>query len=138
MPLFQVSPPLVSDQKSCSTPQKILGAAKSAKSAASTPQMSSANISTMDIQLQNQTKSNNVFAYITGLALDKGSHVCVMKADGKTPYYPDSPSEILQPLSENCSIKLGAPGSTITVTIPQLAGGRIWFSVDNELKVSLP
>jgi len=114
--------------------QKILGAAKSAKSAASTPQMSSANISTMDIQLQNQTKSNNVFAYITGLALDKGSHVCVMKADGKTPYYPDSPSEILQPLSENCSIKLGAPGSTITVTIPQLAGGRIWFSVDNELK----
>lgn len=91
----------------------------------------------MDIQLQNKTKSNHVYAYITGLALDKGNHVCVMKADGKTPYYPDSPSKILQPLSENCSIKLGAPGSTITVTIPQLAGGRIWFSVDNELKVSL-
>ncbi|XMA18221.1 hypothetical protein WAI453_011012 [Rhynchosporium graminicola] len=112
--------------------QKIMGAAKSVASTASP--VSESTGPTMDIQLQNRTKSNTVYAYITGLAVDKGNQVCVMKADGKTPYYPSSPNEILQPLSENCSIKLGAPGSTITVTIPQLAGGRIWFAIDNELK----
>ena len=88
----------------------------------------------MNIQLQNQTQSNQVYAYITGQAVRNGNQVCLIKADGKTPYYPSSPSEILQPLSENCSIKLGSPGSATMVTIPQLAGGRIWFSVDNELK----
>ncbi len=88
----------------------------------------------MNIQLQNQTASHQVFAYVTGQALDNGNHVCLIKADGKTPYYPSSPSNTLQPLKEDCSIKLGAPGSITTVTIPQLAGGRIWFSVDKELK----
>jgi len=57
----------------------------------------------------------------------------LMKADGKTPYYPASPSAILQPVTEDCAIKLGAPGASTTVTIPQLAGGRIWFSIDKQL-----
>lgn len=88
---------------------------------------------TMDIELQNRTNSSNVYAYITGQALDNGNHVCLMKSDGETPYYPPSPAQILQPVPENCAIKLGAPGSFTTVTIPQLAGGRIWFSIDKEL-----
>lgn len=87
----------------------------------------------MDIQLQNRTESDTVYAYITGLAFERQNSPCLIKADGKTPYFPSSPAEILQPLQENCSIKLGAPGSITTVTIPQLAGGRIWFSVENEL-----
>ncbi|PBP25942.1 glucanase B [Diplocarpon rosae] len=88
----------------------------------------------MDIQLQNKTQSGNVFAYITGLSLENNNHPCLIKADGKTPYYPSSPSQILQPLSEDCSIKLGAPGNITSVTIPQLAGGRIWFAIGKELK----
>jgi hypothetical protein len=34
----------------------------------------------------------------------------------------------LQPLEEDCAIPLGAPGNSVTVTIPQIAGGRIWIS----------
>lgn len=90
-------------------------------------------MATMDIELQNRTNSSQVYCYITGQALENGNHVCLMKADGKTPYYPESPSGILQPVAEDCAIKLGAPGSSTTVTIPQLAGGRIWFSIDKEL-----
>ncbi|KAL3425154.1 glucanase b [Phlyctema vagabunda] len=88
---------------------------------------------TLNIDLLNKTSSDNVFAFITGQDLNKSNHVVLVKADGKSLYYPDSPSEILQPLKEDCAIKLGAPGSTTTVTIPQIAGGRIWFSIDSTL-----
>lgn len=88
---------------------------------------------TLNIDLQNKTNSNNVFAFITGQALDNGNHVVLVKADGKSLYYPDSPSGILQPLKEDCAIPLGSPGSTTTVTIPRIAGGRIWFSIDGKL-----
>ncbi|PBP16938.1 glucanase B [Diplocarpon rosae] len=133
-------------QRICSLFQKILGSIKSkvptsskafphstqppplANAAATTP------TNTMNIQLQNRTQSGTVFAYITGLSLENNNHPCLIKADGKTSYYPSSPSQILQPLSEDCSIKLGAPGSITTVTIPQLAGGRIWFAIGKELK----
>jgi hypothetical protein len=89
--------------------------------------------STLNIEIQNRTQSNQVFAYITGQALDHGNHVCFIQADGKTPYYPDSPSQICSPVPQDCAIRLGAPGTSTTVTIPQLAGGRIWFSINKEL-----
>lgn len=54
-------------------------------------------------------------------------------SDGQTIYYPTSPSSTGTALSANCAIALGAPGSTTTVTIPQTAGGRIWFSRDATL-----
>jgi len=88
---------------------------------------------TLDIQLQNRTKSNQVYAYVTGQALDHQNYICLIKADGKTPYFPGNPSQIGTHLAENCAIPLGAPGSTKTITIPQIAGGRIWFSVGNKL-----
>lgn len=88
---------------------------------------------TLNIDIQNKISSDQVYAYITGLALENGNHVCLIKSDGKTPYYPDSPTNTCTPLSENCSIPLGPAGSTTTITIPQLAGGRIWFSIGKEL-----
>jgi len=87
----------------------------------------------MEIELENRINSNQVYAYITGQALDHGNHVCLIKSDGKTPYYPASPSHPVTPLSENCAIRLDGHGSITKVIIPQLAGGRIWFSVDKEL-----
>lgn len=90
-------------------------------------------MATMNIQLHNRTNSGVVFAYITGLALDKQNHICLIKSDGKTPYYPSNPTQIGTHLSENCAIKLGPQGSTTTVTIPHLAGGRLWFSINQEL-----
>ncbi|MCJ1450989.1 hypothetical protein MMC28_001323 [Mycoblastus sanguinarius] len=89
--------------------------------------------STLNIALQNQTTSSTVYAYITGQAIDNNNAVFLLQSDGKTYYYPTSPSSTGSPLAENCSIPLGAPGNTVTVTIPHLAGSRIWFSVGTQL-----
>lgn len=90
-------------------------------------------MATLNIDIKNQTNSNQVYAYITGQALDNGNHVCLIESDGRTPYYPDNPPQILAPLSKDCAIPLGNPGATTTITIPQLVGGRIWFSIGNKL-----
>lgn len=93
--------------------------------------------STLNIALQNQTSSSTVYAYITGLAIDNNNALFLLQADGKTPYYPSSPSSTLSPLGVNCAIALGAPGNTVTATIPHLAGARLWFSQDSTLAFSL-
>ncbi|KAH8596706.1 glucanase B [Bisporella sp. PMI_857] len=89
--------------------------------------------STLTIALENQTSSSSVYAYITGLAIEQNNAIFLLQADGKTPYYPTSPNTTGQPLAVNCGIKLGAPGSRILVQIPRLAGGRIWFCVNDTL-----
>ncbi|KAI9047434.1 hypothetical protein LZ554_008153 [Drepanopeziza brunnea f. sp. 'monogermtubi'] len=132
MPIFQKILKSLNSKKPMPAPEpQSIPETKAAQPQAAEPPAMAPN--TMDIQLQNRTESSQVYAYITGLALEQKNSPCLIKADGKTPYYPTSPSAILQPLQEDCSIKLGAPGSTTTVTIPQLAGGRIWFSVGEEL-----
>jgi hypothetical protein len=89
--------------------------------------------STLNIGLYNSTASNTVYAYITGLAINNNNAVFLLESDGSTPYYPSNPSSNGSALSANCAIALGAPGTTRTVTIPQIAGGRIWFCVNNTL-----
>ena len=89
--------------------------------------------STLNIALQNQTTSSTVYAYITGQAIDNNNALFLLQADGKTAYHPTSPSSPGAALAEDCAIPLGAPGNTVTVTVPHLAGSRIWFSVDNTL-----
>ncbi|KAK0516748.1 hypothetical protein JMJ35_001351 [Cladonia borealis] len=89
--------------------------------------------STLNIALQNQTTSSTVYAYITGQAIDNNNALFLLQSDGKTAYYPASPLSTGAALSEDCAIPLGAPGNTVTVTVPHLAGSRIWFSVDNPL-----
>lgn len=68
-----------------------------------------------------------------GQALNNNNALFLLRADGKTAYYPGSPSSTGQPLGEDIAIRLGAPGSVTTVTVPQIAGGRIWFSQDAKL-----
>ncbi|KAH8890086.1 glucanase B [Thozetella sp. PMI_491] len=87
----------------------------------------------LEIQLQNQTTSSAVYAYITGIALQHHGARALIKANGHDVYFPTSPAKILQPLQEDCAIPLGPPGSTVTVRIPQFAGGRIWFSRNAKL-----
>ncbi|EPS36474.1 hypothetical protein H072_9991 [Dactylellina haptotyla CBS 200.50] len=88
---------------------------------------------TLDIHLVNHTTSNAVFATVTGLAIDRGNAWFLLRSDGKTPYYPAAPSEILQPLTENCAIQLAGPGETRVITIPRIAGGRIYLSIDKPI-----
>ena len=90
-------------------------------------------MATVNIALQNQTSSNTVYAYITGRAVDNNNALFLLQSDGKTFYFPTSPSSTGSTLSQDCAIPLGSPGNTTTVTIPHLVGGRIWFSVNGTL-----
>lgn len=87
----------------------------------------------LTIALQNRTNSGTVYAYITGRAIDRGNAWLLLRSDAVTPYYPASPGQPMQPLGADCAIRLGAPGSTIQAQIPHIAGGRIWFSIDQPL-----
>ncbi|KAI0014160.1 glycoside hydrolase family 64 protein [Xylariaceae sp. FL0662B] len=89
--------------------------------------------STTQIALKNNTGSSNAYAYITGLDLNNNNVPLFIQADGQTVYHPSSPSEPQQALETDVAISLQAPGTTTTVTIPQIAGGRIWFSIDSKL-----
>lgn len=88
---------------------------------------------TLSIGLYNSTASNTVYAYITGLAINNNSALFLLESDGQTAYYPTNPSANGSALSANCAIALGAPGTTVNVTIPYIAGGRIWFCVGSTL-----
>ena len=87
----------------------------------------------LQIELVNRSRSNRAYAYITGLALDNNNAWFLLKADRKTPYYPPSPPSIKTAVAEDCAIPLSAPGTSITVTIPHTAGGRIYLSLDKPL-----
>jgi len=89
----------------------------------------SATTPTLQIALQNTTTSNQVYAFVTGQAIDNNNALMLLESDGRTVYYPSSPSSNGTPLGADCTIALGAPGSTTTITIPHMAGGRIWFSI---------
>ena len=89
----------------------------------------SATSATLQVALQNTTTSSQVYAYVTGQAINNNNALMLLEADGHTVYYPASPSGTGAALGANCAIPLGAPGSTTTITIPQIAGGRIWFSI---------
>jgi len=93
----------------------------------------SATPSTLQIDIQNTTTSSEVYAYVTGLAVNNGNALMLLESDGHTIYYPASPGGTGAALGANCAIPLGAPGSTTSITIPQIAGGRIWFSVGSEI-----
>lgn len=92
---------------------------------------------TLQIALQNKSNSGNVYAYITGLALERGNTPLFVQADGQNIYYPTSPSQIQTDLAADVAIHLGAPGNTVNVRIPKIAGGRIWFSIDAKLTFKL-
>jgi len=93
----------------------------------------SATPATLQIDIQNTTTSSTVYAYVTGLAVNNGNALMLLESDGHTVYYPASPSSAGSALGANCAIPLGAPGSTTSITIPQIAGGRIWFSVGSPI-----
>jgi hypothetical protein len=84
---------------------------------------------TLTLTLKNQTNSSTVYAYVTGQAINQGNALFLLRADGRTPYLPASPSATSTPLGANCAIPLGAPGNSVNATIPYIAGGRVWFSI---------
>jgi hypothetical protein len=89
-------------------------------------------VSTLPFALVNNSNSSNVYCYITGIDIADGRRV-LLQADGKTLYFPSNPPAIGSPLTKDCAIPLGKPGNTFTATVPQIAGGRVWFSIDSKL-----
>nr|OQO18695.1 hypothetical protein B0A51_14568 [Rachicladosporium sp. CCFEE 5018] len=87
----------------------------------------------LQIALHNDSDSSALYAVISGIAIQQNGQRCLLKANGKDLYFPQNPPSIGSPLAEDCSINLGPPGNTVTVTIPQIAGGRIWISRDAKL-----
>jgi glycosyl hydrolase family 64 (putative beta-1,3-glucanase)/TAT (twin-arginine translocation) pathway-exported protein len=84
---------------------------------------------TVSFSIQNNTGSDTVYAFVTGQAINNGNALMLLEADGQTPYYPASPSSAGSPLAVDCAIPLNASGgSPATITVPQLAGARLWFS----------
>ncbi|SMQ53030.1 unnamed protein product [Zymoseptoria tritici ST99CH_1A5] len=82
----------------------------------------------LQIALKNDGDSDNIFAYVTGIAIKQEGKRCLLKANGKDLYFPQEVKDIGSKLAEDCAIPLGPPGNTTTITISQIAGGRIWFS----------
>jgi hypothetical protein len=89
----------------------------------------SATAATLPVSVVNNTGATTVYAYVTGQAIDNGNALMLLQADGRTPYYPASPSSPGSPLAVDCSIPLSGPGGATSITIPHLAGARIWFSI---------
>ncbi|KAG9879120.1 glucanase B, partial [Aureobasidium melanogenum] len=89
-------------------------------------------VASLPFKLVNDTNSDNVWAYITGINIADGRRV-LLQADGRTLYFPENPPAIGSQLAEDCAIPLGSPGNSVTATVPQIAGGRVWFSVDSKL-----
>lgn len=82
----------------------------------------------LTIALKNDSDHNNLHAYVTGIAIQNSGRRCLLRADGRNLYYPENPPSIGSPLAEDCAIPLGHPGKTTRITIPQIAGGRIWIA----------
>jgi len=101
------------------------------------PDGATATPPTMQIALRNNTSSSNVFANVSGLAINNNNAVFLLQSDGQTVYYPANPSQDQQPLQANVSIALGAPGTTRTITVPQCVGARVWYSKDTPLTFKL-
>jgi len=90
--------------------------------------------STLSVSIQNNTGSDTAYAFVTGQAINNNNALMLLESDGQTVYYPSSPSSTGQPLAVDCAIPLNASGgSPITITIPQIAGGRLWVSIGSPI-----
>ncbi|HVV14768.1 glycoside hydrolase family 64 protein [Amycolatopsis sp.] len=79
------------------------------------------------LNLANNTGSGTVFAYVTGTAPDGR---LILLDSGGAPYYPASPATDLTPLPVDCAI---AVGSGRQVSVPKMAGARIYLVTDAKL-----
>jgi hypothetical protein len=112
-----------------------IGNALSNASAQPTERLAAATTAaTVSFSIQNNTRSDTVYAFVTGQALDNGNALMLLQSDGQTPYYPASPSAAGSPLAANCAIPLNTSGGApTTITVPHLAGARLWFSIGTPL-----
>ncbi|MCQ4083431.1 glycoside hydrolase family 64 protein [Streptomyces sp. RB6PN25] len=118
---------LTASAAALATPAVLTSLPRTATASGTTP-------ATLPVDLVNTTGSDTVYAYVSGQDPDNGNAWMFLQADGRTPYYPPSPTAPGAPLGADCAIPLAASGGGhTTITLPHLAGGRIWFSVGDKL-----
>jgi hypothetical protein len=86
-------------------------------------------MTSITVYIKNTTGSK-LYAHVTGK--DLKNTLLAVKADGRSIYYPKSPANALTDLEEDISIVIDGPQRAIQV--PQMTGGRIWFSKEKKLK----
>ncbi len=125
---------LAASAAAVATPLLAAGLYEGRHAAAPAESLAAATAATVSFGLQNNTGSDTVYAFVTGQALNNGNALMLLQADGQTPYYPASPAAAGSPLAADCAIPLNASGGApVTITVPQLAGARLWFSMGTPL-----
>lgn len=82
----------------------------------------------LPMALVNNFPGGSINAYVTGL--DSSNRLVMLQADG-TFYYPTATQSdtVPQKITADCSIPLGAKGSTTQITIPDyISSARVWFA----------
>ena len=87
---------------------------------------------TLNIALENTFPDGEMYAVVSGKALDHNESLFLLSSDGKTPIYPTAEG----PIHEDISIVI-RQGQPTTITIPHIAGGRIYFSRNKKLEFTL-
>ncbi|KAH4918498.1 hypothetical protein HBI57_206870 [Parastagonospora nodorum] len=80
------------------------------------------------VHIKNNTGSK-LYAHVTGKDLE--GTLFAVKADGRSIYHPNSPDKPLVDLEEDIGIAID--GSQRAIEVPQMTGGRIWFSKEEKL-----
>ncbi|KEF52971.1 uncharacterized protein A1O9_10878 [Exophiala aquamarina CBS 119918] len=88
--------------------------------------------SMLNIALENTFQGGEMYAVVSGKAIDHNNSLFLLSSDGKTPIYPTAEG----PIHEDISIEMHA-GQPTTITIPHIAGGRIYFSRNKKLEFTL-
>lgn len=134
-PLHPKQPPSSETPAPAPAPAPSTQAAPSTQPAPVEPNFAVQSTNTLNIALVNSfAAGTTVYATVSGRAIDHNNALVLLQSDGRTPYYPASPSSTMSALGQNVAIKLGGTGSTTNLTVPHIAGGRIYFSLGQPLK----
>ncbi len=94
------------------------------------------NPNVLPVDIENSTTVGAVFALIYGYDPSKENALAFLMADGRTLYYPPSPSKPVTPIEAALSIPV-TRSAPARVLLPKLASGRILLSIGTEMRVSL-
>ena len=90
-----------------------------------------ATTQTLAADLVNDSGHGTVWCVVSGTDPASGRPI-FLQADGRSVYYPTSPSGPGAPLAVDCSIPVGS-----SITVPRMVGGRVYFSLDRKLSFAL-
>ncbi|KAK5238385.1 hypothetical protein LTR47_000128 [Exophiala xenobiotica] len=92
---------------------------------------------TLNVKLENTfQQAGTTYAYVTGQAIDHNNSLFILSADGKTPYFVPASSAAGAKLQQDVAITV-QQGESKIITIPHVAGGRIYFSMQHELDFAI-